>query len=356
MLVGLLGVYRQEKVEVGYCGVGRPSTEIAGVRIPEWADAIRPQCEPCPQHAYCGEKLETTCEPGFVLTPHPLSFGGVVPLAPSCEPDSAKARRVGAVKQRAVEELREQNAKYECGEATTPEVKEPDLKKAIASKRRKNMSNQEFEDLWASALGDIQSAEEVTTGADGHGHFTLRSHSLARLPLSCALRRSLREALGRYLGPIVGCLLLVAGTAYTRHHLVSTRDTDRQAADLARVALDTLRDQAAWHAFDPQTYGENFMGVAQLRDDVLRAELSAGRRARLWERVRAKVEANSNVRSLVREGKSGDVGRVWEWVGAVGGTPERGGRRVGFAGVKKEAGEGGREEGGRRWEEGRAYY
>ena len=58
--------------------------------------------------------------------------------------------------------------------------------------------------------------------------------------------------------------------------------------------------------------------MAQLRDDVLRNEYSTTRRKQLWERVQQKVEHNSNVRPMVREGRSGDVGRVWEWVGAIG--------------------------------------
>lgn len=167
MLLGLATVWRQEKVEVGYCGVGRPTTELAGVHIPDWAEFIRPQCEPCPAHAFCGDKLETHCDQDFVQTPHPLSFGGLVPLAPSCEPDSMKAKRVKAVKERAVEQLREQNAKYECGEEAKAEIKEITLKQAISTRRRKGMSNEEFEDLWSSALGEIQGADEVVSGTDG---------------------------------------------------------------------------------------------------------------------------------------------------------------------------------------------
>jgi hypothetical protein len=160
-------VWRQEKLEVGYCGVGQPSTEIAGVEIPEWADTIRPHCEPCPPHAFCGERLHTECENGFVLAHHPLSLAGLIPLPPTCEPDSARARKVNAVKERAVEELREQSAKYECGEASTAEIRETDLKHAIATKRRKGMTNEEFEDLWSSAIGEIARVEEVVSGSDG---------------------------------------------------------------------------------------------------------------------------------------------------------------------------------------------
>lgn len=167
VLLILAAVWRQEKLEVGYCGVGRPSLDIGGVEIPEWAEPIRPHCEPCPPHAFCGEKLLTECESGFVLANHPLSLNGLIPLPPTCEPDSARARKVNAVKERAVEELREQSAKYECGEAPSAEIKETELKRAIATKRRKGMTNEEFEDLWSSAIGEIVRVEEVVSGSDG---------------------------------------------------------------------------------------------------------------------------------------------------------------------------------------------
>ena len=70
--------------------------------------------------------------------------------------------------------------------------------------------------------------------------------------------------------------------------------------------------------------------MGQLRDDILRDEFSAKRRQKLWQRVQKKVEQNSNVRPSVRETRTGDVSRVWEWVGAVG--------AIEGGGVKKEQG------------------
>ncbi|KAK3074917.1 inner nuclear membrane protein enriched at telomere/subtelomere region [Teratosphaeriaceae sp. CCFEE 6253] len=371
LLAGLGTVWRQEKVDVGYCGVGRPTTELAGVQIPDWADFIRPQCEPCPPHAYCGEKLETVCEHDFVLTPHPLSLGGALPLPPSCEPDSAKARKVNMVKERAVEQLRERNAQYECGDVAKPNVKETDLKNLVGASKRKSMSNEEFEDLWAAAIPEIHSAEEIVSGLDG-SHFTLRSTSLARLPLTCAIRRSVRETARQYLWQLVALLLVLSGGSYGRHRITSGRDTESRAKQLASQALERLSTQAALHAWDSDAYAENYIAVAQLRDDVLREEFSASRRKALWEKVSRKVEGNSNVRPMVREGRSGDVGRVWEWVGAVGmieGTPgttpgtgvsrRKSGNRVSFGGVTQERLIEPREESETslgKWEEGRKYY
>ena len=178
LLGGYATWYRQEKVAVGYCGVGRDAREIipAGVEVPDWVKILaEPQCEPCPQHAYCSTDLDTICEADFVLKPHPLSLGGLIPFTPTCEPDGEKVRKVKAVVDRAVEELRERRAKWECGDLTdeagapepTVEIDEEELKKEVSKKRRKGMGEAEFEDLWAGAIGEIKGRDEVVSGADG---------------------------------------------------------------------------------------------------------------------------------------------------------------------------------------------
>lgn len=143
-----------------------------------------------------------------------------------------------------------------------------------------------------------------------------------------------------------------------------------KAKQLAALALEKLSIQASLHAQEPDVYGENYVSVAQLRDDVLRDEFSATRRKKLWEKVQKKVEGNANVRPMVREGRTGDVGRVWEWVGAVGylesppnGENRRKSGRVSFAPDDRLRGEEGddsslarSEAKPRKWEEGRRPY
>jgi len=170
--------YRQEKVAVGYCGVGREATPVipSGVQVPEWVRIFaEPECELCPQHAYCSENMETHCEADFVLKQHPLSLGGIVPLAPTCEPDGEKARKVKLVAGKVVEELRERRAKWECGDLTneaglpepTVEIDAQDLKKDMMTKRKKGISEADFEEIWAAAIGDVQAMDEVTSVTDG---------------------------------------------------------------------------------------------------------------------------------------------------------------------------------------------
>lgn len=93
------------------------------------------------------------------------------------------------------------------------------------------------------------------------------------------------------------------------------------------MTLDRLATQAAFHARGEAL--EPWISVGQLRDDVLRDMLQGSRREKLWKRVRTIVEGNANVRASVREGRGGDVSRVWEWIGGIGGIGGVGGEREG---------------------------
>ena len=178
VLLALLGGYatwwRQEKLAVGYCGIGRPSHDLSNVQLPGWVEVLQPTCEPCPQHAICFQAMETRCEHDFILQPHPLALGGLVPVPPSCEPDGDKVRRVKAVADKAIEELRERKAQAECGTLkdskgrdVSAKIDEDYLKKEVGKKRRRNMDAAEFEDLWKGAMGEIIGREEVVSYSDG---------------------------------------------------------------------------------------------------------------------------------------------------------------------------------------------
>ncbi|KAE9968346.1 hypothetical protein BLS_005896 [Venturia inaequalis] len=322
MLAAVGFAYRNEKIEVGYCGVGRdPSSDLQGITIPEWAQVI---CQPCPPHAICSPLLVTACETDFMLKPHPLSLAGLVPLPPTCEPDSEKSQRVAVVSRRGVERLREQNAAHECNEPlkgeikppTSPFISEQELKATLSSKKSKRMSQEEFDALWEPAIGEMLSRDEIEHKDEG-GIRVLRSTSLANQPLLCALRQSIRATLVRYLWIIAITVFSLIAVPSTKLYLTASRSTEETAKKLAEMALDRLSTQASLHASDPEAYPEPYISMSHLRDDVLRNEFSAKRRAKLWERVQVKVEGNSNCRPMVREGKHGDVSRVWEWIGAV---------------------------------------
>lgn len=168
LLGGYATWYRQEKLAIGYCGIGSPSEWISDDRIPDWARILQPTCELCPQHATCFGNLETECKDGFILRSHPFSLAGLVPLPPTCEPDGERARKVKAVADRAVENLRNRNAQAVCGTLKDTEdrpeaadIPEKQLKEAVKSQKRKGMTEHEFEDLWKGAMEEIIGREEV---------------------------------------------------------------------------------------------------------------------------------------------------------------------------------------------------
>lgn len=181
VLLSLLSGYalwwRREKLEVGYCGIGKPSISFENYQVPEWVSSLQPQCEPCPQHAICYRGMKTKCEQDFILQPHPLSLAGIVPLPPTCEPDGEKVRRVRIVADKAIEELRERKADWECGtlldgqgkHAAAVELDEKSLKEKVGGKRKRGMTDAEFEDLWKGALGEIKGREEVVFAVDEYG-------------------------------------------------------------------------------------------------------------------------------------------------------------------------------------------
>ncbi|KAH6649986.1 Man1-Src1p-C-terminal domain-containing protein [Chaetomium tenue] len=356
LLVAYGAWYRQEKMAVGYCGLGRQPTQLipTSIQLPEWAvelgakydlgdiqslqvpdyltGVFEPQCEPCPPHAYCYEDFTARCEPDFILKPHPLSLGGLVPLPPTCEPDGEKVRRVQAVADKAVEELRERRAKYECGEPLEPEgepldspaMEEQELKEILNKKRSKRMAADEFDELWSAAIGEVKAREEVevkqeepeapATGDPSAFPTTkLSSTSLASLSYSCALRRSVKLGVARHRLSIGGVIFLILSMLYGRRRFINNRALAAQIPALVDEVLDRLASQkeVAFETGDDDA----FLFLPNLRDDVLRSLHSLADRERLWQRVRAVVEQNSNVRTGQREGRNGEVGRAWEWIG-----------------------------------------
>ncbi|KAK3996337.1 Man1-Src1p-C-terminal domain-containing protein [Cladorrhinum sp. PSN332] len=351
LLVAYAAWYRQEKVAVGYCGLGREPTQLipSTIPVPEWANDLaskydvqipniqvpqeiqsylEPECEPCPSHAYCFEDFTVRCEPDFLLKPHPLSLGGLVPLPPTCEPDGEKVRRVQAVADKAVGELRDRRAKYECNQPLesegepleSPDIEEQELKEILSQKRSKRMTQEEFDELWTAALGEVKARDEVevkespeTGGAGRLPATTLSSSSLSRLPITCALQRSVRHGVARNRIPIASLIFAILSLIYGRRRYQVNRALNAQVPALVDEVLNRLANQKEL-AFEEEG-DDAFLFLPNLRDDLLRSMHNLADRERLWQRVRALVEQNANVRTGQRESHNGEMGRAWEWIG-----------------------------------------
>ncbi|CAI4216308.1 unnamed protein product [Parascedosporium putredinis] len=259
LLAAYAAWYRQEKLAIGYCGLGRPATQII--------------------------------------------------------PRSSRTR-MGLI-----EELRERRAQFECSESITetgekletPTIEVEELKETVSRKRNKRLNKQDFDDLWVAALGEVQGREEVEvkekTGAGGIPNTYLSSSSLARVPLTCAIKRSVINGLERHritIGSLIGTLLLAI---YARSRYLSERAIAAKVPALVDLVLDRLHKQKD---LAEDVLEDPWLFLPNLRDDVLRSVHSLPARERLWQRVRAVVEQNSNVRTGQRENSNGEFGRAWE--------------------------------------------
>lgn len=173
-VVALGAAWRQEQIAVGYCNFETDRTGLVGVEVPEWASAIVPQCVPCPPHAQCFRDFRATCERDFVRKEHPLSLNGLIPIPPTCEPDTTKTRYINGVADRGVQILRTRRAQFECGEpdaegnpVLTPEVTEVELKQQMATERRNGLTYEEFSEFFERSLPEMTSRDEVVESTGG---------------------------------------------------------------------------------------------------------------------------------------------------------------------------------------------
>lgn len=152
-----------------------------------------------------------------------------------------------------------------------------------------------------------------TGGASAFPTTKLSSTSLARLSYTCALQRSVKLGVARHRLSIGGLILSLLSILYGRRRFMHNRALSAKIPALVDEVLERLASQKeiAFEAGDEDA----FLFLPNLRDDVLRSLHSLSDRERLWHRVRAVVEQNSNVRTGQREGRNGEVGRAWEWIG-----------------------------------------
>ena len=155
--------WRAEKIKAGFCDVDSlprrlPIDAPLADRI---ADSIVPDCTPCPPHATCLPGFEVKCDDGFVQVANPMSLGGLLPLPPACLPDTEKLRKIQIVATEVVQQLRDQNAAFECGHADTASLTEGELHDKLKARKSATLTDDRFEDLFQHAIDDIGGRDEI---------------------------------------------------------------------------------------------------------------------------------------------------------------------------------------------------
>ncbi len=113
---------------------------------------------------------------------------------------------------------------------------------------------------------------------------------------------------------------LALAALYARRRIRGSRAVAAQVPALVELVLERLATQRRLGDGGGEEGADDpWLFLPNLRDDVLRSVHSLGARERIWRRVRAVVEQNSNVRAGQRESRAtGEVGRAWEWIGPLG--------------------------------------
>lgn len=184
----------------------------------------------------------------------------------------------------------------------------------------------------------------------------LASTSLARLPFTCTVKRSVRLGLAKYRFAIGLLIVAFFSALYTRARYNRYIATSAQVPALVDLVLGRLSNQKV---LGEDEIDDPWLFLPNLRDDVLRSVHSLSERERVWHKVKAVVEQNSNVRTSQREGRSGEVGRAWEWIGPVAGDGARrrkSGRVSWGSDVKAESPDVGETREVKKWDEPRPIY
>ncbi|KAF8455506.1 Man1-Src1p-C-terminal domain-containing protein [Terfezia claveryi] len=354
LLIAYFVWWRKEKIEIGYCGVGNTApkglkSHYHGDR--DWATVLRPECEPCPPNAVCKPNYTAECKSDYVLVNSPFSLFGLIPLAPTCEPDSEKLRRIAILSDEAIKVLRKRAADVECGEiapikphrggkdgeagkegeedkegkevsGSGPVAKfaeggplargkgmdDTELYHAMYELKAPKLSDEQFNELFKAALEEVVSREEIEAKED--------STSLASLPLICSIRLSLLNTLASYRIELLSILAAILTIIKINMKLQQRRKNNELVTKYVHLVLDLLQRKAEMMV-GSEREDDAAVPVVQMRDQVLRHEFNPERRQEVWKGVQGVVEHNSNVRAMSREVR-GEVFRVWMWIGGVG--------------------------------------
>lgn len=134
VLLLLLAGWREEKVVVGFCDTSSSSNRLLTTRtyplslpislsallpppspfLQSFLTAVLPTCTPCPPHGVCKATNFVGCESEYVPAENPFSLGQLLPLAPTCRPDTEKLMAVAELASRLARKLRKRRGEVVC--------------------------------------------------------------------------------------------------------------------------------------------------------------------------------------------------------------------------------------------------
>ncbi|KAF9909366.1 inner nuclear membrane protein enriched at telomere/subtelomere region [Linnemannia zychae] len=323
--------YRQTRIDMGFCtpSTFNPTpTSNEPLTVKQWlVKWIYPTCIACPNHATCdSSNSDPLCPPEYILRPHPLSFGNLIPLTPSCVLNKAQEYQSLQVADAAENMLHKLAGQEECRSSTRPQPSAEllarqrlsihELRKEIESLKDASVSQEEFDQYWSLALSELYRRSSTLIIEQGIGERYLRSVKPAR-PFFCRVRQGVLGWIEQFKEIILALMTLGIGGALTRNYILKRREEARIVHGLVDEVLSKLSEQADAHDIDPFHFSHPFVPQIHLRDVLLAHIHSPVQRQDIWEKVSVIVDRNANVRVSAEE-VHGEIYRVWQWIGASG--------------------------------------
>ncbi|KTW25785.1 hypothetical protein T552_03398 [Pneumocystis carinii B80] len=323
-IAALVGIWREETIRVGYCNVEIKETSntysLIRKKFPRiFLDNLFIYCKPCPEHAICYPNFKLVCQKDYILASNILSFDGLIPIAPSCIPDTEKLRKVHIIINEIIQMLRDKNTKLECGTSKLLKgekegISENDLEKYLWEMKSPDIDDEQFQELLSDAFKDISTYDEIRVENDGSKRY-FKSTSFANIPFGCSLKKYIRRSLVRYRVEFIGIICSIFLLFKIKSAFVLHRTYKSRILELVHISLQRLYEQQRLYILDPKsTYP--YIAISHLRDDILVNEFNTNQRNKLWNKVRKVVENNSNIRTRLAE-INGEWIRAWEWIGTI---------------------------------------
>ncbi|KAI1320003.1 inner nuclear membrane protein enriched at telomere/subtelomere region [Mortierella claussenii] len=316
--------YRHTRFQIGFCTPANSPLSRTSPMSFQW---IYPTCIPCPTHATCVHpNKEPICPPEYILRPHPLNPGNMLPLTPVCLLNKATEYQSLQVADVAEHMLHQRAAKEECRHYRQPprtaeillrqRISASDLKQQIESMKDSSISHHDFGQYWKLALKELGRRSDTVITEYELGNMHLRSLKPSK-SLVCRMRQGIIGWLIDYQIYLLALIISAISGFLIRRRVQRRREENRTVQRLVDSVLSKLADQSHYYYIDPVLYPDPYLPQIHLRDALLTDVQQPARRQELWEKVSMVVDRNANVRVSAQEVR-GEMYRVWEWIGASG--------------------------------------
>ncbi|KAI9237633.1 MAG: Man1-Src1p-C-terminal domain-containing protein [Podila humilis] len=314
--------YRNTRFQVGFCP--------AGIDTNQSGNWLYPTCIPCPDHALClTPDSEPICSQEYLLKPHLLSFGKLLPLSPVCVLNRAKEYQSFQLADAAEKWVHERAGKEECSfYRVSPKVRiarqqipEEELRTHVKQAKEAKISDEEFQEYWEMALKELTRRRDKVVFETNEDGKTVRSLK-PRKTILCRLRQALVGWIVKFKVAFTGIVFAAIAFIVLQYKITQRQKKKKIINGLVANVLSKLSTQAHYYYVDPVLHTDPFLPQLHLRDALLANVHSPTERQEIWAQVEKIVEKNSNVRVASQEVR-GEPHRTWEWVGASGVLDDR---------------------------------